>query len=91
MDEEQAELVAISALQFLASDDQQMSRFVALCGVDIADMRKEASNPVFLAGILDFFLAHEPTLLSFASGHGIEPEQILIARNVLDPHSGREY
>lgn len=77
--------IAISALQYLAGDDDLLMRFSALSGIVPGDMRSVASQPGFLAGVLDFFLSHEPDLLAWTSAHYIDPERALAARHTLAP------
>lgn len=75
--------MAIAALHFVASDSELMSRFLAISGIDPAMIRKAAGEPGFLAGVLDFVLAHEPTLLRFAEETGRNPASVLAARRRL--------
>ena len=56
-----AEALAVTALGFVAADPELLPRFLALTGIDGAQVRKAAQEPGFLAGVLDFILAHEPT------------------------------
>ena len=55
-----AQAIAISGLQRLADDDELMMRFSALSGILPNDIRQAASQPDFLVGVLDFYLAYEP-------------------------------
>ncbi|WP_274534692.1 DUF3572 family protein [Aureimonas sp. AU20] len=43
----------------------------------------EASNPAFFVGLLDFILAHEPTLMAFAGTAGLDPAEVGLARQRL--------
>ncbi|WP_082640072.1 DUF3572 family protein [Aureimonas sp. AU40] len=45
--------------------------------------RLEASNPAFFVGLLDFILAHEPTLMAFAGTAGLDPAEVGLARQRL--------
>ncbi|MEZ5872292.1 MAG: DUF3572 domain-containing protein [Nitratireductor sp.] len=83
MDRDQAELLAISGLQFIAGDREQLARFLALSGVAPSDLRDSASSPDFLSGVLDFFLGNEPTLLAFSASAGCDPADVILARNLL--------
>jgi hypothetical protein len=80
---EDAEAVAIAALGFVASDPELMSRFLAISGIDPSMIRQAAGESGFLAGVLDFVLAHEPTLLRFADQTGRDPASVLAARRRL--------
>ena len=84
MEPQHAEMIAISALQYLASNEEHLSRFAALSGADLADIRSQASEPGFLAGILDYFVNHEPSLLEFAANANLQPEAVVTAKMVLE-------
>lgn len=75
MDRESAEGVAIAALGFIASDPELLGRFLAITGIEASAIRYAASEPGFLAGVLNFVLAHEPTLLKFAEQADIPPQR----------------
>jgi hypothetical protein len=70
MSRENAEAVAISALSFIASDAELLPRFLAITGIEASSIRRAAGEPGFLAGVLQFILAHEPTLMRFAEWSG---------------------
>lgn len=78
-----AEATAIAALGFVASDPQLMGRFLAITGIEPSSIRAAAGEPGFLAGVLDFVLAHEPTLVRFAEENGRDPAAVLAARRML--------
>lgn len=73
---EEAEKIAIDALIFIANDTELLPRFLNLTGINANDIREAAKNPGFLAGVLSFILAHEPTLLNFTQSVGYGPETI---------------
>ena len=50
---------------------------------EAASIREAAQEPGFLAGVLDFLLAHEPSLMRFATETGAEPASIAEARRML--------
>lgn len=78
-----AEAVAIEALGFVAADPELLPRFLALTGIEAKDIRRAAAEPGFLAGVMQFVLAHEPTLLKFAEASGRLPEAIARAARTL--------
>lgn len=78
-----AEAIAISALGFVASDPELLPRFLALTGIEASAIRRAASEPGFLAGVLQFIVAHEPTLLRFAEATGTPPGAVLAAQRAL--------
>ena len=81
---EAAELIAIAGLQYLAGDEEQLGRFLALSGCDPAALRENANSPDFLAGVLEFFMGNEPTLLAFCAHYSINPEDIAGAHQWLE-------
>jgi hypothetical protein len=83
MNEARASEIAITALGHIASDDEEMGRFLALTGLSAGELRQAAANPGFLMGVLDFYMGHEPSLLKFAEASAIEPQEIVDARQFL--------
>jgi hypothetical protein len=79
----EAEQTAIAALAFVASDPELLPRFLALTGIEASAIRRAAAEPGFFAGVLDFVVAHEPTLVAFAEASGTKPEEIMLARRML--------
>src|SRR5438552_45120 len=53
---EVAEIVAIQALSFVASDPERLGLFLAETGVGPESLRNAASDPHFLLNVLDFVL-----------------------------------
>ena len=83
-DPEAALAIGIQALEFLAADPVQLHRFLDLSGLDVGQLRSAAANPAFFAGLLDFLLGHEPTLIAFAAQAGLSPGSIGTARETLN-------
>lgn len=81
--QEAARELAIVALGFIAGDCDELSRFLALTGIDPSSIRIAAEEPGFLAGVLAYISGNERTLLAFAAHAGVAPEQIEKARLVL--------
>ncbi|MER8654336.1 MULTISPECIES: DUF3572 domain-containing protein [unclassified Mesorhizobium] len=73
---EEAETIAVKALGFVAADPELLPRFLAITGIEASAIRRAAAEPGFLAGVLQFILAHEPTLLRFAEQTGTPPAAI---------------
>ncbi|TCD14469.1 DUF3572 domain-containing protein [Oricola cellulosilytica] len=82
-DETAPDAVAVAALGWIAKSPDMLGRFLALTGIEAAQIREAASEPGFLAGVLDFVLAHEPTLTAFCEDSGIAPAQVQKARRSL--------
>jgi hypothetical protein len=81
----EGEQIAIRALGYLASDDERLQRFLDLTGLTHDTVRSAALTPGFFAAVLDYFLAHEPSLVEFANWAQLEPEHIVNARSRLEP------
>ena len=80
---EAARELAIAALGFLASNTDELSRFLALTGIDVGSMRIAAKEAGFLGGVLAYISGNERTLLAFASHADVAPEEIGRAKRVL--------
>ncbi len=80
---ESAEALAIRALAFIASDPELLPRFLAISGIEAGSIRNAAQEPGFLAGVLQFIAAHEPTLLGFCEETGTPPGSISAALRAL--------
>lgn len=79
-----AEIIAIQALGFLASDVERLGVFLANTGAGPDDIRAHAGDPAFLAGVIDHLLADESLLLVFCETAGIAPDLPAQARHALD-------
>jgi hypothetical protein len=75
--------LAIAALGFLASERDELSRFLALTGIDASSIRAAAEEPGFLGGVLAYIAGNEPTLLAFAAYARVAPPEIEKARVTL--------
>lgn len=75
--------MAVAALGFVATDPVLLPRFLALTGIEAAAIRRAAEEPGFLAGVLRFILAHEPTLAAFCEASGADPARVSAALRAL--------
>ena len=82
---EVAEIVAIQALSFLASDPERLGLFLSESGIGPQTLRTSAADPKFLAGVLDFILRDDATVKAFADLSKLTPETVANARETLDP------
>lgn len=78
-----AEEVAIEALGFIAGDPVLLPRFLAISGIEADQIRQAAREPGFLAGVLQFLMAHEPSLTAFCDASSKEPTHIASALRAL--------
>ena len=80
---EEAEVIALHALGFIAADPQRLQRFLDLSGLNLQAIRVAAADTAFLGGILDHLLADQTLLLIFAAEHGLKPERVAVLRRKL--------
>ncbi|MEM9630083.1 MAG: DUF3572 domain-containing protein [Pseudomonadota bacterium] len=80
---EEAQGIATEALLQLSRDPEQIGRFLAFSGIGPDVIRTAASEPGFLAGVLEFYMMDEPLLLAFCENAGIRPTMMAAARYAL--------
>jgi hypothetical protein len=87
--EAQAEETAAAILGWLAGDPDMLQRFLALSGIAPQQIRAAMAEPGFLAGMIDFVMGHEPTLIAFCETTGTKPETVVAAsHHYSGPQSG---
>lgn len=80
---EAAEALALTAVQFLASEPDRLQRFLDLTGTQPDRLRAHLTDRGFLAGVLDHLLGDEALLTEFAGWAALEPALIGRARRTL--------
>ena len=80
---QEAEVIALKALEFLANDPERFGRFLELTGLSLQAIRKRAAEAAFLAGVLDHLRADQTLLFLFAETEGLTPGRIDAARRAL--------
>jgi hypothetical protein len=83
MTPENAEILALEGLGWLAGEPEAIQRFLDLSGIDAGDLRAAADSPGTAVAVLDFLLADEELLVRFADHAGIKTRDIHLARHVL--------
>lgn len=78
-----AEVLALQALAFLASNKDKFGRFLRLTGVNLDAIRSGATDSQFLASVLDYMLQDEPLLLEWCSSAGHHASDVQAARRNL--------
>jgi hypothetical protein len=81
-----AEAIALQALAYLADDPQRLSRFLALTGSDLGELRETAKMAEFQASMLEYMMGDESLLLAFCQEAGIDPATIAPAHALLSGH-----
>lgn len=79
--------IALNFITYLADDEDRLSRFCALSGLGIGELKREVGNPEFQGFLLDYALQDESLLLAFAAQFNIKPERIAAARRRLPGYS----
>jgi hypothetical protein len=82
---EQAEDIACRALAFLAQDGRRLARFLDETGLRPETIRAAASEPGFLAAVLQHVAGDERLLVEFARALDLHPERIGQALRRLSP------
>ena len=78
-----AETLALRALAFLAGRPDDFGRFLDISGLDPATVKVRASEPAFLASVLDFLLGDDTLLLDFCAAETVDAKSVHVARHVL--------
>ncbi|HEV7259007.1 MAG TPA: DUF3572 domain-containing protein [Bosea sp. (in: a-proteobacteria)] len=78
-----AETLALRALGFLAAEPERLEPFLATTGLGPSTLRAAASDPGFLAAVLDHICGSDSLLLEFAANLGVSPERVALARERL--------
>jgi hypothetical protein len=76
VDAAKAEETAGAILGWLAGEPDMLSRFLALSGLQPDQLRHAVNDPGFLAGMVDFLMSHEPTLMAFCEATDTKPETV---------------
>ena len=70
MQPEAAQVLALQALGWIASDDEVFPLFLTATGADLDDLRARAADPDFLAAVLDFLLQDDRWVVAFCNAQG---------------------
>jgi len=83
MKQDQAEMIAIQALGWLAANDDLMPVFMGATGSSADDIRARADDPAFLISVLDFLAMDDAWIIAFCDAHTLAYEIPMQARQVL--------
>ena len=75
--------VALQALAWTLGDEARAGRFLALTGIDPAQLRDHAGEPATLDAVLGFMEAHQPDLIACSDAINVSPERLVAARHRL--------
>ena len=83
MTPENAEILALQGLGWLAGEPEELQKFLNLSGVDGAGLREAAGTPEMGVAILDYLLGHVELLLRFCASAEVAPRDLHLARHAL--------
>ncbi|HEX4634880.1 MAG TPA: DUF3572 domain-containing protein [Rhizomicrobium sp.] len=81
---ENAEILALEGLGWLAGQEEGLRRFLDQSGMDASGLRLAAGRPEMGMAVLDFLLANEDLLLGFCESAAVAPQALHLARHRLD-------
>ena len=79
-----AEILGLKALGWLVNLPDDLGRFLNVSGAGEDELRERASDPVFLAAVLDFLLSEDALLTAFCEAESVDFKQIHLAHHVLE-------
>lgn len=83
MRRDEAEVIAINALTFLAGEERRLAAFMQSAGLTPEGLRQGLRSAEVQAGALDHLLGDERLLLFFCEETGLAPEAPARARRLL--------
>jgi hypothetical protein len=75
--------LALGALGWVLADQGRAERLLALTGLHADALRAGLGDPAVLGAVLDFLGGHESDLVGAAQALGIEPAELVAARERL--------
>lgn len=88
--QESAEIIALQALGWLVSQPDELGGFLNASGASTADLARRASDPQFLAALVDYLLETDERVLACTRDMNLPPTALGEARQGLpggrDPH-----
>ncbi|NCU10653.1 MAG: DUF3572 domain-containing protein [Sphingomonadaceae bacterium] len=73
----------MGALGWVLGDEDRAGRLLALTGLTADSLRAGLGDPSVLGAVLDFLASHERDLVAAAEHLGIEPAELMAARERL--------
>lgn len=80
---EQAEILAIQVLGYIAGTEEELQRLMMTTGMDIEALKQNALSRTGLAGVLDYICQDESILLGFCEAAKIQPDEPMRALQAL--------
>ena len=83
MQHEQAEVIALQALAWLAGNDELCPVFLGATGGDMDELRSRATDSAFQASVLEFITMDDAWVIAFCDTVDLKYDQPLRARYAL--------
>ena len=80
---DQAEVLGIKALGWLAANEELLPVFMGASGASLSDLRDRAQDPDFLGAVLDFLLMDDAWVMAFCESATLPYEKLAEARAAL--------
>ena len=81
--QESAEVTALRALAWVASDPDRLGAFLNATGAAADDLAQNAAEPAFLGSVLDFLLSEDALVIGFCDSENLPYDLPLRARAAL--------
>ena len=75
--------IILKLLVFLSADEDRLTRFLALSGIDPQDLRDRHGDPVFQGFLLDYLFQDDQTTCAFCEDSQITSEALMRVRRKL--------
>ena len=83
MQQESAQIVALQALSWIATQDEVFLSFLNATGASASDLGAQAADADFQGAILDFLLGDDAWVIAFCDALGLRYSEPLAARLAL--------
>jgi len=83
MQQDRAQIVALQALAWLATEEDMFLAFLNTTGADMADLKLRATDPDFQIAVLDFLMTNDAWIVTFCDAHALPYSEPAAARAAL--------
>ena len=83
LNREQAEAIAVRALQFLADDAERLNLFLTTTGLQSDTLRQAATSERFLVSVMDYLTGDDALIVQFCEQAQIDPQDAAACAQIL--------